>query len=41
MITKNKCPKCGKETMPKIWFGIEPPICPCCGYKAPKPKVIY
>ena len=38
---KEKCPKCGKETMPKVWNGFNPPICDNCGYKAKNIEVEY
>ena len=38
---KAKCPKCGKEGLPKIWHGFDRPICSECGYQAEKPKIEY
>ena len=35
-----KCPECGKEGLPRLWLGIDPPICNQCGYQAKKPKII-
>ena len=41
MKDKVKCPNCGKETMPKIWNGFNPPICPECGHQGENIKIDY
>ncbi len=35
MISKDKCPNCGQETLEQVWLGINPQRCSNCG-DAPK-----
>ena len=40
-----KCPNCGQpNAIPRIWMGMNPPICPKCGepaWKKEKQMVYY
>ena len=36
---KQPCPRCGKNTMPKVWLGLNPPICSNCGYQGKNQKI--
>jgi ribosomal protein L37AE/L43A len=41
MKTKSKCPNCGKETLEKIWNGINPEKCSNCGHQTKTMEIIY
>ena len=36
---KAKCPKCGEETLEKVWMGIYPQTCSRCGHQAKDIKI--
>lgn len=38
---KVPCPRCGKKTMPAVWLGLNPPVCPNCGYQGENVKIDY
>ncbi len=41
MIRRNKCPKCGEETLEKVWLGFYPQTCSRCGYQVKTIKIEF
>jgi hypothetical protein len=37
---KMPCPNCKEKTIPKLWLGIDPPVCGSCGHQEKKPKLM-
>ena len=35
---KEKCPKCGEETLERLWMGFDPQRCNKCGHQEEKPR---